>query len=561
MNQTLKSTGALEETQLLELIRKGAAKEHCLPNLELKRSWDKKYGEKLSALANRTPSRGGWLVVGVEDRGTLAGHPEQWAKSTEETISQQINERLSPILACKSVRVHEVEGSWVILINVSNPGDVVYWGTHAYTGSGTTIRALEPPEVMELRLRLPGLSDFTRMECDAGELDNDLVSEFVDKVSSRSSGAGLSIDPSRMLASLSVTNRQAARLLFGECSFRTVVFGQGGDVLLNRRVRSLYRLLRDDFFETLQADAKMQVASSLYPAKGLREGLANAVAHAAYFERDGDIIIELHPEKLVISNLCTPDSKYFANKWFSRSHHTVNGLLMETLRIAGDVDELGRGKSLIFSESIKAGRRPPEVITETAGRFVRWKLVLYAISSETRFLRLLDRCRDVYGDETLAMIAAALVLWRNKKVSEIRQYVDGDFAAQFVLVLASLDGPIFYSQETDQIFLTRWARVLLGEGKDSKELSRVEELQIFARAHNHCWSQNGGEMTPAELRKLCQMGDTKSEKSLSSRIIKKWVDEGSLQKIKNGKYAFTRPPVERKELRQALERLLASLQE
>ena len=53
---------------------------------------------------------------------------------------------------------------------------------------------------------------------------------------------------------------------------------------------------------------------------------------------------------------------------------TINGLLMEVLRVAGHVDELGRGKNLIFSDSIKNGKRSPEVILERAGRYDRWKL-------------------------------------------------------------------------------------------------------------------------------------------------------------------------------------------
>lgn len=161
----------------------------------------------------------------------------------------------------------------------------------------------------------------------------------------------------------------------------------------------------------------------------------------------------------------------------------------------------------------------------------------------------------------LALIAGALVLWRNKKVAEIRQYVDGDFAAQFAEVLSSLDGPIFYSPETDQIFLTRWARILLGEGKDSKGLSKVEEIQLLSRTHNHCWESNMGEVTPADLRRLCQMGDTQSEKSLSSRIIAKWMADGHLTRLAQGRYRFSQPPPTRKELQKALEELLASLRE
>lgn len=319
------------EADLVELIRQRLATEHRQPNLELKRSWDGKYGEKLSSLANRITPSDRWLVVGVEDNGTLAGHPEGWAEKTEKIISQHINDKLSPILACKAVRAISVDGNWIIIITMINPGDVVYWGDHAYTASGTTARVLEPPEVMELRLRLPGLTDYTRLVHGSTVYAPDLVERFAAKVRSRATGEHLPLDPGRMLSTLNVVGRQAARLLFGDCQFRVVVYDGIGGVLLNSTETSLYRLLQADFFPNLQARSGFRVSSDLYPPKGLREALANAVAHAAYFEHDGDIIIELFPDRLTISNLCTPDSKYFANRWFSRSHHTVNGLLMETL--------------------------------------------------------------------------------------------------------------------------------------------------------------------------------------------------------------------------------------
>jgi len=207
---------AATESELIELLRQQAATEHRQPNLELKRSWDGKYGEKLSSLANRCTAGDAWLVVGVENDGKLSGHPEGWARKTEETISQHINERLSPILACKFVHVVEVNGSWLIVISVANPGDVVYWGSHAYTASGTTTRALEPHEVLELRLRLPGLTDFTRTR-KSSIYNTALAAQFASKVCSRAVGQNLPLEPDKMLATLGVSDRQAARLLFGDC--------------------------------------------------------------------------------------------------------------------------------------------------------------------------------------------------------------------------------------------------------------------------------------------------------------------------------------------------------
>src|SRR3990167_8863335 len=92
---------------LIEEIRLGKALEHRHPNLELKEDWVQKHGEKLSALGNKTEQPVSWLVVGMTNEGKLVGRDENWAKQREEVISQQINENLDPIQACKGVECRE----------------------------------------------------------------------------------------------------------------------------------------------------------------------------------------------------------------------------------------------------------------------------------------------------------------------------------------------------------------------------------------------------------------------------------------------------------------------
>lgn len=547
------------EPELLDAIREGRVVEHRYENVELKRAWDAKYGNDISALANRQRSQLAWFVVGVENDGKLARHDEDWVKKYELTISQQLNERLSPIQACRAIKTANIDDSWIIFLALGNPGDVVYWGTHAYTAAGTTSRVLEPSEVLELRLLLPGLSDYSRQNA-ASQYDEQLVARFVDDVTARTVDQHLPREPGKLLGTLGIDGRQVARLLFGDTNYRTVVYDRFGNVIVNSVEKGLYGMLRPTLVHDLQKRASVDFSFELYSPKALHEALANAVAHAAYFEKDGEVMVELYPDRMVISNLCVAESKYFANRWFSRSHYTINGLLMETLRIAGHVDELGRGKGLIFSEALRAGRRPPEVVLESAGRLRRWKLALYITTTSAHYSRLLERCRSVYEDEMKALIAVALVFWRSKKVSEIREHVDGDFATQFAEVLSSLEGPIFYSREADEIFLTRWAQVLLGEGKDSKELSRPEEERLKAHAHERCWKAHGGEITPSILRNLGQMGNTPSEKSLSSRILKKWVSAGVVSALSHGRYRFVDPPIPSTEVQKLLAALLEELQ-
>ena len=73
--------------ELLEKIKNQLIKEYLFNNVELKRSWDTKYGKRISSLCNKINLKKMWFIVGIEDNGILSRHSESWAKSTEEIIS------------------------------------------------------------------------------------------------------------------------------------------------------------------------------------------------------------------------------------------------------------------------------------------------------------------------------------------------------------------------------------------------------------------------------------------------------------------------------------------
>jgi len=131
-------------------------------------------------------------------------------------------------------------------------------------------------------------------------------------------------------------------------------------------------------------------------------------------------------------------------------------------------------------------------------------------------------------------------IWRDKPVTEITNYIDGDFSRQFAEVLSNLKGPTFYWKAQDKIVLSRWASVLLGEGKDSKTFSPAEEEQMRTFAYDIRMNYHGGYITPKDLRDLAHMGNTPSEKSLSSKLLSKWTSEGSVRKLGQGKFQFVK---------------------
>ena len=496
------------------------------------------------------------MVIGVDNNGALVGRDENWAINTEEVVSQHLNAHFDPTQACGEIAVVNAQTAWIVVIRVTNPGAVVYWKMKAYKKSGTTIAEMRPDEVLELTIRLPGLTDYSKQSW-SGLVDESLAVSFVNAVAARQKDPavadrrGATIE--QLLARLNLLGRNASRLLFGDAEYRVVLYDSNSVPQQNGKQRGLYDLVGGRFIDQVQVWAQRQlgVSTDPFPRLALKEALANTVAHAAYFENDGEVTLEVFPDQIVISNLCLPESRYFANKWFSRSRKTVNNLLMEALRLAGVVDELGRGKNLIFRESILNGKRPPEVSVERAGRYDRWRLFLYGGTSNPVQLRLLQRIQETYSDSHKALIAYALVLWKDRPISEIRNFIDGESLPIFAEVISDLNGPIFYWQEHDRIILRRWARVLLDEGKDSKTLTLPEEKDLYDFSYDLRTRYHRGMFTPKDLRKLAAMGETASERTVSATLLNKWLAEGKIRRISKGVYEFVpkpSPPIDYQQL-------------
>ncbi len=529
--------------ELILSLKSGTLLEHRYQNLELKENWHREDGKKISALGNRKADGSQWLCVGIKDNGELGDFDYKSAKAIEENISNHLNQFLDPIQTCKTISCHDIDEKWFIVIEIINPGAVVYWNSSAYKASGTTVAEMTPAEIMSMTVTLPGLEDYSAQQW-YGDYDGELVKKFASVLSQKRSDTTLGSlhenSPSEILERIGIKDTNTVRILFGDFKFRVVYYDKNNNPTDESISKGLFTILTDGFSNHIQEWTLSQVSKSeeTYPIKAIKEALANAVAHAAYFESRGDIIIEIFPGKLSISNLCLQESKFFANKWFSHSHKTVNRLLMEILRLAGFVDELGRGKTLIFSESLKNGKKPPQVVLEKSGRYDRWRLYLYDGTKDIIQLKLLSRLKETYPDEHKALIANALVLWKDQSVAEIRQYIDGESLPLFLTVLADINGPIFYYEKEDKIVLRRWTRILLGEGKDSKQLSMPEEQDLQDFSYDIQTRYYKSYITPKELRDLAGMGHTKSEMTISSNLLHKWTQEGVVDKIRKGVYRF-----------------------
>lgn len=530
---------------VIDAIAGGALLEHRHLNIELKEDWAQDYGKKLCALANKTEVPAAFLIVGLNDRSGLpVGKEEKWIKAKEEVISQHLNANLDPVQTCTAIQCHETGTGWVAIIAVANPGALVKWNHKAYKASGTTESLMTPMEEMELTVLLPGLEDYSRRPW-SGPADPALVSKFAEMIVQHRPNDGYvanltKLSPSDVLEKLSLANTNVARVLFGNAKFRIVWFNHNGVPIQNDQHSGLFCILTPTFRQQVNDWVGKMLSAQQAPFSllALKEALANAVAHAAYFENDGEIIIEVWPNRVSVTNLCVPAAAYFANKWFSRAHKTFNVLLVEALRLCGVVDELGRGKSLIFRESIMGGHRTPHVDIEQAGRFGRWRLTIHTGAADERIVRLLERLREIYQDEQKALVAGALVLWANEPVATIKQYMDGETRQILAEVLSNPKCPVLFSASEDRILVKRWPLVLLGEGKDSKKLSASEEKHIYEMAYRLSKKYHNYVITTQQFKDWAGMGDAPSERVLTSTILSQWAKAGKSERVARGVYKF-----------------------
>lgn len=513
-------------------LEKNKITEHKYENIELKRDWSREYGEKISMLCNGNIDSESYIVIGVEDNGSWSGHDSTWLKSRLETVSQQLNQLLDPVIALRDLTSHFINEKYIIIITVFNPGIVVKWKGNAWSGKGTTKRKLETYEILELSLKLPGLEDISKFR--SNFIPNpELVKEFCN--------IGCFDIDEKVLERYHLQNTKCGEILFGNTPFRLVHIDKDGEIIKNETRMGLMELLsekinieiREYYKEHIQSPDR--ISDSL-----LREAIGNTVGHSAYHENNGEIIIELFPNKIIISNLAYNEYISLANKWFSSAHKSPNPFLMETLRSMRKVDELGRGKKKLLAECLINGFHTPSITISDAGRFKRWSLQIdFGIHSE-RLEQLYKMIQEHYRESSeKSLIAYALVLWRDKPFTEIAKYFDSYESKIAAEILTDNRGPIFFWEERDKLVLHRWVKVLIEEGKVSKGFSAYEESKLFDTCQTIHNKYYNGFITPKEFRELAHLSNSQSDKNLTSRTLKSWVIQNKLKKIKRGIYKFT----------------------
>ena len=525
------------------------AKEHLLKELsagqlresssiEFKEQWQQDSGKSLSAIGN---TEGGWLIIGVDDKGRLLGKDSEWTQKQQHKIENHIIQYLEPSAAVQAISVETVRNKFCLFIEIINQS-LVSWNKKFYEKIGSSLKEMSPKTRKQMELERPA-SDFSNLEYH-GEADSSLVLDFA-KFLKTDNGNWTHLSADEVLSKLCIKNKNVSRILFGDFVFRLVHYNANSDVLDQKEEKGLYKLLKNDFIPHIQSWTRKKplalrsgsisaIEEKPYSDDALREILVNAIAHCAFEKRGGGIKVELYPTRIEISNHCLPEAEAFINKRFSKDSFPHNPLLMKILRMAGFSEELGTGKSKIFKYVIEDGKREPVFeYKEMPKHYGIWSVTLYNEALNENILSFLKKLKERYRkDLDKYKLAAALTLWREKTLNEILSYMDEHHSKLTLEILTEDESPFSITSEelksgkkSIRIGLKRWGTLKL-KGQESKVFSEMEENKIKEVLRNYAYENaRGGYITNKEVRNILGMSDSKSEQVQISRLFQKWEKE------------------------------------
>lgn len=536
---------------LIELIEQEKILEVTSYRVELKSDWSMNHGKDISAIANYHDFKGGWLIIGVNDVGKIVNRPnnETWLKDTEEKISNQIHQFLTPHWAIKNITGKIFAQGPILLLEIINPGDITEWNSKAYKLIGTVSTEMTPDESLSLAMKLPG-EDFSKSEW-KGETDGSLVLDFAQKLKSVDSSE-LPVDlsnvtPTEILKKLNIYETMTSKILFGNTPVRIIHYDNNGDVLDQEEKNGAYHIISDDFIANIQIWTRKQgtiirgnTASAIeetpYPTKALREVLANAVAHSLYQRNNGEIIVDLYPTRLVVRNNCLLEAKAFYKQWFSTQTFVYNKLLMRLLRLVKITDELGSGKMRIFRQMMEAGKREPLIEFMELGKYGKWSITLFNEELNQHLFSLIERFKNTFQNTDEQRIATALVLWENSKWTEIQEKLDRYYNEVALKVIRSPYSPAIVVG--NNLLMRRWARVAL-TGQKSKAFNENEEnliksvLQSYANGNDR-----EGHISTQEAKNIIGLSNTQSETVQLSNLFRKWAQQNIIKMVRRGHWQF-----------------------
>jgi ATP-dependent DNA helicase RecG len=365
---------------LTALIRHGESE-----NVEFKEQWN---DHGLEALASFVNTKGGSLLIGVRDNGTVIG----WTGDdrAQQTIINQIVEilRVQP-----SVTVQQEKKKPVLVIEVRPGTTLATCRGRYFQRVGNTTREIPAEQlgryfIAKLGVQWDSIADNYTLE----QIDPAAVKRFLELAKNRLPFARDDESVESLLQKLELIRdgkiTRGAILLFGknpQASFTSAQIHMGrfrnaitiiDDKLLKGNLFSqvdaavqLFQQYMQVRYEFNEKPAKTEPLSAMqrteiwdYPIKALREAVVNALIHRDYFQTGSEIQIRVYDDRVVITNPGGLTGGMTVEELRQEGHRSLprNTLLAQVFYYGELLEKWGTGTSRMISLCQNHGIPEPE---------------------------------------------------------------------------------------------------------------------------------------------------------------------------------------------------------
>jgi len=383
---------------LTALIREGEGE-----NLEFKEQWNE---HGLEALASFVNTKGGTLLIGIKDNGTVLG----WnGKDREQQVV--INKIVEILRVHPAVSVQQEHGKPVLVIEVKPGSTLVACHGRYYHRVGNSTREIPPEQlgryfVAKLGVQWDSVTDGYTLD----HIDAAAVQRFLELAKSRLPFAKGEDSLESILQKLGLIRdgkiARGAVLLFGknpQALFTSSQIHMGrfkdditiiDDKILKgnlfdqlegtTQLFRTYLQVRYEFEgksredEPLSAMQRQEIWD--YPLKALREAVINALIHRDYFQAGEEIQIRVYDERVVIMNPGTLPDGMTVEELKREGHRSMprNSLLAQVFYYGELLEKWGTGTSRMISLCRIQGILEPEFTAKPDSFSVAFSKDIYA---------------------------------------------------------------------------------------------------------------------------------------------------------------------------------------
>jgi len=373
-------------------------------NLEFKEQWNDHGPEALASFVN---TKGGTLLIGVKDDGTVIG----W--NGKDRDQQRVINQIVEILGVHPVvSVDMQQGKPVLVIEVKTSPTLVACRGRYYHRVGNSTREIPADQlgryfVAKLGVQWDSVTDGYTLEL----IDTAAVQRFLDLAKGRlpfakdDDSVEIILQKLGLICDGKVT--RGAVLLFGkdpQALFTSYQIHMGrfkdditiiDDKIVNgnlfAQLEGTIQLFRTYLQVRYEFEGKSREGDPLsamqrqeiwdYPIEALREAVINALIHRDYFQMGAEIQIRVYDERVVITNPGTLPDGITVNELKREGHRSItrNTLLAQVFYYGELLEKWGTGTSRMIALCRKHGILEPEFSAKPDSFSVTFSKDIYAI--------------------------------------------------------------------------------------------------------------------------------------------------------------------------------------